>query len=73
MGRTVIIHKYTETYVQHDACDVTLSVHPHRASLKVCLTTVGIEPATFGIHKKHTVTYIRHIVDVREGGGRSKP
>jgi hypothetical protein len=30
-------------------CDVTLSVHPHRASWNVCLTTVGIEPATFGI------------------------
>ena len=28
---------------------VTLSVHPHGASWKVCLTTVGIEPATFGI------------------------
>jgi hypothetical protein len=28
---------------------VVLSVHPHRASWKVCLTTVGIEPATFGI------------------------
>jgi hypothetical protein len=30
-------------------CDATLSVHPHQASWKVCLTTVGIEPATFGI------------------------
>ena len=27
----------------------TLSVYPHRASLKICLTTVGIEPTTFGI------------------------
>jgi hypothetical protein len=30
-------------------CDVTLSVHPHRASWKVSLATVGIEPATFGM------------------------
>ena len=35
---------------EYDACDVTLSVYPHRASLmKICLTTVGIEPTTFGI------------------------
>jgi hypothetical protein len=32
---------------EYDVCDVTLSVHPHRASWKVCLTTVGIEPVTF--------------------------
>ena len=32
-----------------DVCDVTLSMHPHRASWNVCLATVGIEPATFGI------------------------
>jgi hypothetical protein len=30
-------------------CDVTLSVYPHRTSLKKCLATVGIEPTTFGI------------------------
>ena len=34
---------------EYDVCDVTLSVHPHRESWKVCLTTVGIEPETFGI------------------------
>ena len=34
---------------EYDACDVTPSVYPHRASLKICLTTVGIEPTTFGI------------------------
>jgi hypothetical protein len=34
---------------EYDVCSVTLSVHPHRASGKVCLTTVGVEPATFGI------------------------
>jgi hypothetical protein len=34
---------------EYDVCGVTLSVHPHRASWKVCLTTVGIEPETFGI------------------------
>ena len=28
---------------------IVLSVHPHRESWKVCLTTVGIEPATFEI------------------------
>ena len=33
---------------EYDACDVTLSVYPHRASLKnICLATVGIEPTTF--------------------------
>jgi hypothetical protein len=32
---------------EYDVCDVTLSVHPHWASWKVCLATVGIEPATF--------------------------
>ena len=32
---------------EYDVCDFTLSVHPHRA--KICLTTEGIEPATFGI------------------------
>jgi hypothetical protein len=37
-------------YFSPDVCDVTLSVHPHRASWKVnCLATVGIEPATCGI------------------------
>ena len=37
---------------EYDACDVTLSVYAHRASLvgiDICLTTVGIEPTTFGI------------------------
>ena len=34
---------------EYDVCDFTLSVHPHRASWKVCLATVGIEPATFGV------------------------
>jgi hypothetical protein len=57
MGRTLIIHKHTETYVHYDVCGFTLSVHPYRASLKVCLIPVGIEPATFGIHKKY-VQYI---------------
>ena len=30
-------------------CVVTLSVYPHRASWKICLTTMGIEPKTFGL------------------------
>ena len=34
---------------EYDTCDVTLSVYTHRASLKLCLTTVRIEPKTFGI------------------------
>ena len=34
---------------EYDACDVTLSVYPHRASLKNMPDTVGIEPTTFGI------------------------
>jgi hypothetical protein len=40
-------------------CDVTLSVHPHWASWKVCLTTVGISRTRdFWDHKHHkTVTY----------------
>ena len=32
---------------EYDACDVTLSVYPHRASLKNMPDTVGIEPTTF--------------------------
>jgi hypothetical protein len=36
---------------EYDACDVTLSVYPHRASLKNMPDTVGIEPTTFGIAK----------------------
>jgi hypothetical protein len=31
---------------EYDACDVTLSVYPHRASLKNMPDTVGIEPTT---------------------------
>jgi hypothetical protein len=31
---------------EYDVCDVTLSVHPHRASWKVSFAMVGIEPAT---------------------------
>ena len=42
---------------EYDVCDVTLSVHPHRASWKVnCLATVGIEPATFGILRGTDIT-----------------
>ena len=33
---------------EYDACDVTLSVYPHRASLKN-MPDHGIEPTTFGI------------------------
>ena len=33
----------------YDVCDVTLSLYPHRASLKKFLTTVGIEPTTLKI------------------------
>jgi hypothetical protein len=36
-------------YSDVDACDVTLSVYPHRAGLKNMPGTVGIEPTTFGI------------------------
>ena len=34
---------------EYDVCDVTLSVCPHRASLKNMPATVGIQPTTFGI------------------------
>ena len=34
---------------EYDACDVTLSVYPHRACLKILPAKVGIEPTTFGI------------------------
>ena len=34
---------------EHNVFDVTPSVYPHQAGWKVSLTTVGIEPATFGI------------------------
>ena len=53
----------------YDVCDVTLSVHPHRASWNVCLTTVGIEPATFGINK-HKKYHILEYIDI-EGTGLS--
>ena len=33
---------------EYDACDVTLSVYPHRTNLKNMPVTVGIEPTTFG-------------------------
>jgi hypothetical protein len=33
---------------EYNVFDVTLRVYPHRAGRKVSLTTVGIEPATFG-------------------------
>jgi hypothetical protein len=34
---------------EYDAYDVTLSVHPHQAGLKMCLGTVEIKPTTLGI------------------------
>jgi hypothetical protein len=34
---------------EYDACDVTLSVYPHRAGLKNMPVPVRIEPTTFGI------------------------
>ena len=34
---------------EFDACEVTLSVYPHRTSLKTMPDAVGIEPTTFGI------------------------
>ena len=41
---------YVLTIWNEYVCGVnTLSVHPQQASLKVCLTTVGFEPVTFGI------------------------
>ena len=41
---------------EYDACDVTLSVYPHRASLKMCLATVGTEKVVGSIP-----TVARHI------------
>ena len=50
---------------EYDACDVTLSVYPHRPSLKICLASVGIEPTTFGASIPKVVgsipTEARHI------------
>ena len=34
---------------EYDACDVTLSVYPHRASLKNMPDHSGNRPTTFGI------------------------
>ena len=42
-----ILHELRFTFL---VFDVTLSVYPHRAGCKVSLTTVGIEPVTFGIY-----------------------
>ena len=45
----ILIWYLTSTII-YDACDVTLSVYPHRTSLKnMPGATVGIEPTTFGI------------------------
>ena len=33
---------------EYNVFDVTVGVYPHRAGRKVSLTTVGIEPSTFG-------------------------
>ena len=46
---------------EYDVCDVTLSVYPHQASSKICLTTVGIEPTTFGILAQCSANVVRHI------------
>jgi hypothetical protein len=52
---------------EYDVCDGTqvnmmfVYVHPHRAGWKVCLTTVGIEPAIFGI-LVHTQSNITNII-----------
>ena len=32
-----------------DACRVTLSFYPHRASSKICLTTAAMESTSFGM------------------------
>ena len=37
-----------EISIENYVCGVTLRLYPHRASTKICLTTVGIEPTTFG-------------------------
>ena len=34
---------------ESDVCGVSMSSYPHRASWKICLTTVGIESTTFGM------------------------
>jgi hypothetical protein len=56
-GTLLYINTHTNTQLYKiDVCDVTLSVHPHRASWKVSLATVGIEPATFGILVQISIT-----------------
>ena len=45
----IIRRTFIFNFLVVDACDVTLSVYPHRASLKNMPDTVGIEPTTFGI------------------------
>ena len=45
---------------EYDVCDVTLSMHPHRASWKVCLTMVRIEPVTF---LWHPLVYIHELLE----------
>jgi hypothetical protein len=42
---------------EYDACDVTLSVYPHQASLKICLTTVVQRSKVVGSFP----TVVRHI------------
>jgi hypothetical protein len=45
----MVTHKQANIYIMYctNVSDVTLSVYPHWAGWKVCLTMVGIEPATF--------------------------
>ena len=35
------------TVCTDDVCGATMSLHPHRANRKLCLTSSGIAPATF--------------------------
>ena len=49
----------------YNVCDVTLSVHPHRASWKVSLATVGIEPATLGYQSNTHKIDLLQIVSTR--------
>ena len=51
---------------EYDACDVSLSVYPHRASLKLCLTTVGIETTTFGILAQCSANRVVRVCDISE-------
>ena len=47
---------------EYDVCDVTLSVYPHRASLKNMPATVGIEPTNIGTYTSPMLCHLSYAI-----------